>query len=230
MKTIGIIGGMSWESTVTYYQLINRLTNEKLGGLHSAKCILSSVDFHEIEQLQARGEWEQAGEILSNEAIKLEQAGAACILLATNTMHQVADQIEQNTRIPLLHIADAVAEEAKSHNFSRVGLLGTKYTMKLDFFKDRLQSQDVETILPKDEHMEELNRVIFEELVFGKTTDSSRKYYLEAMEQLKQNGAEAIVLGCTEIGLLIQEKDFSLPLIDTVTVHAEKAVNWATTN
>ncbi|MBR7554865.1 aspartate/glutamate racemase family protein [Allobacillus sp. GCM10007491] len=227
MKKIGILGGMSWESTVTYYQLINRMVNQHFGGLHSADCLISSVNFEEIEQLQAQGEWEKAGEILKKEALNLEIAGAEGILLATNTMQKVAEQIEEKISVPFLHIVDAVAEEADHMEISRVGLLGTKYTLKLNFFTKRLSDQSIDSILPSDNQIEEINRIIFEELVQGELHNSSKDYFIKVMQELKQNGAEAIVLGCTEIGLLIKEDDFPLPLIDTTAVHAKKAIEWA---
>ncbi|MBU6080927.1 aspartate/glutamate racemase family protein [Allobacillus halotolerans] len=227
MKKIGILGGMSWESTVTYYQMINRMVNQRFGGLHSANCLISSVNFHEIEQLQAQGVWEKAGEILGNEALNLERAGADGVLLATNTMHKVAEQIEEKISVPFLHIVDAVAEELDNMKISRVGLLGTKYTLKLDFFKDRLKERNIDPVLPSDPQIDEINRIIFEELVHGELNDSSKDYFIKVMQGLKHNGAEAIVLGCTEIGLLIKEDDFQLPLIDTTTIHAKKAVEWA---
>ena len=227
MKKIGILGGMSWESTVTYYQMINRMVNQRFGGLHSANCLISSVNFHEIEQLQAQGVWEKAGEILGNEALNLERAGADGVLLATNTMHKVAEQIEEKISVPFLHIVDAVAEELDNMKISRVGLLGTKYTLKLDFFKDRLKERNIDPVLPSDPQIDEINRIIFEELVHGELNDSSKDYFIKVMQGLKHNAAEAIVLGCTEIGLLIKEDDFQLPLIDTTTIHAKKAVEWA---
>ncbi|MFB9974001.1 aspartate/glutamate racemase family protein [Allobacillus sp. SKP2-8] len=227
MKKIGILGGMSWESTVTYYQMINRMVNQRFGGLHSANCLISSVDFHEIEQLQAQGDWEKAGEILGNEALNLERAGADGVLLATNTMHKVAEQIEEKISVPFLHIVDAVAVESDNMQISRVGLLGTKYTLKLDFFKDRLKERNIDPVLPSDPQIDEMNRIIFEELVLGELHDSSKDYFIKVMQELKRNGAEAIVLGCTEIGLLIKEDDFQLPLIDTTAIHAKKAVEWA---
>lgn len=212
MKKIGILGGMSWESTVTYYQMINRMVNQRFGGLHSANCLISSVNFHEIEQLQAQGVWEKAGEILGNEALNLERAGADGVLLATNTMHKVAEQIEEKISVPFLHIVDAVAEELDNMKISRVGLLGTKYTLKLDFFKDRLKERNIDPVLPSDPQIDEINRIIFEELVHGELNDSSKDYFIKVMQGLKHNGAEAIVLGCTEIGLLIKEDDFQLPV------------------
>lgn len=226
MKKIGILGGMSWESTVTYYQMINRMVNQRFGGLHSANCLISSVNFHEIEQLQAQGVWEKAGEILGNEALNLERAGADGVLLATNTMHKVAEQIEEKISVPFLHIVDAVAEELDNMKISSVGLLGTKYTLKLDF-KDRLKERNIDPVLPSDPQIDEINRIIFEELVHGELNDSSKDYFIKVMQGLKHNGAEAIVLGCTEIGLPIKEDDFQLPLIDTTTIHAKKAVEWA---
>nr|WP_289039496.1 aspartate/glutamate racemase family protein [uncultured Allobacillus sp.] len=227
MKKIGILGGMSWESTVTYYQMMNRMVNQHFGGLHSADCLISSVNFQEIEQLQAQGKWEKAGEILSKEALSLEKAGAEGILLATNTMHKVAEQIEDKISVPFFHIVDAVADEATNMGVSRVGLLGTKYTLKLDFFKNRLKERNIDPVLPSNPQIDEINRIIFEELVHGELYNSSKDYFIKVMQELKQNGAEAIVLGCTEIGLLIKIDDFQLPLIDTTAVHVKKAVEWA---
>lgn len=223
MKTIGLIGGMSWESTVTYYQIINEAVKERLGGLHSAKCILYSVDFQEIEECQARGDWEKSGEILADAAVSLERAGADFIVICTNTMHKVAPVIQKAVSIPVVHIADATAAELKRKNISKVALLGTKYTMLQEFYKERLMAQGVEVLIPDDAGVELVNRVIYEELCLGIISEASKAEFLRIILELESQGAEGVILGCTEIGLLVKQQDTSVPLFDTTVIHATKA-------
>ena len=227
MKTIGLIGGMSWESTVTYYQLVNRAVKEALGGLHSAKCVLYSVDFDEIEACQAAGEWEKSGEILGDAAAALERAGADLILICTNTMHKVFEQVQSRVRVPLLHIAEATADALDARDITRVGLLGTKYTMLQDFYKERLVRRGVEVLIPAGEDVELVNRVIFEELCLGTISDASRREFLRIIDALSAQGAQGVILGCTEIGLLVGQGDTDVPLFDTTVIHGTRAVQLA---
>ena len=223
MKTIGLIGGMSWESTVTYYQLINETVKEKLGGLHSAKILLYSVDFAEIEACQANGEWDKSADILADAAKNLEKAGADFVVICTNTMHKVAPQIQKQIHIPILHIADATADVLEQNHIKKVALLGTKYTMTQDFYKDRLCARGIAVMVPGAADVELINHVIYDELCVGILSDESRKQYIRIMEQMKNYGAQGVILGCTEIGLLIHQKDSPLPVFDTTQIHAEKA-------
>ena len=223
MKTIGLIGGMSWESTVTYYKVINETVKEQLGGLHSAKCILYSVDFQEIETCQARGEWEKSGEILTEAAKALERAGAELLLICTNTMHKVAPQVSEGVKVPLLHIAQATAEQLHLSHITRVGLLGTKYTMEQDFYKEVLRQQGIEVLTPGEKDRELVNDVIYKELCLGIISPQSRKEYVRIIQQLSRQGAQGVILGCTEIGLLVSEKDISVPLFDTTLIHGRQA-------
>lgn len=223
MKTIGLIGGMSWESTVTYYEIINRVIKEKLGGLHSGKLVLFSVDFQEIEECQAKGEWDKSTEILVEAAQSLEKAGADFIVICTNTMHKIAPDIQKNINIPILHIAEATADELDKKNIKKVALLGTKYTMEQDFYKNKLVDRGIEVIIPNDEDRAEVNRVIYEELCLGNIVSLSKKRFLDVMEKLAKEGAQGVILGCTEIGLLVQQKDTDIPLFDTAAIHAERA-------
>ena len=223
MKTIGLIGGMSWESTVTYYQVINEAVKERLGGLHSARCILYSVDFQEIEECQAAGEWERSGEILGEAAKSLQKAGADFIVICTNTMHKVAPQIQSKIDIPVLHIAEAAALRLKAENMDRVGLLGTKYTMTQDFYKGKLAEYGVAVLIPEAAEIETVNRAIYEELCRGIVSETSKEAYLTIIAHLKERGAQGVILGCTEIGLLVRDGDTEVPLFDTALIHAEKA-------
>ena len=227
MRTIGLIGGMSWESTATYYQLINEAVKERLGGLHSAKILMYSVDFQEIEECQSRGEWERSGRILGDAAARLAGAGAECIVICTNTMHKVAPQIAERVHIPILHIAEATAEELVRRDVTRVALLGTRYTMQQDFYKEKLVERGIEVLIPGDGDMEIVNRIIFEELCLGVIREESRREYLRIIEELRTRGAEGVILGCTEIGLLIRQEDTKLPVFDTTQIHAAKAASWA---
>jgi len=223
MKTIGMIGGMSWESTVTYYQIVNQVIRRELGGLHSAKCILHSVEFDEVERLQSSGEWEKAGEILSQAARGLEAAGADYILICTNTMHKVFDQVQRSVRVPLLHIAQLTADALKGDSIEKVGLLGTKYTMEQDFYKAKLVENGIEVVIPDKAAVEEINRVIFEELCMGVIREKSRQTFLAAVGDMAARGAQAVILGCTEIGLLVRQNDTAVKLYDTTVIHAERA-------
>lgn len=227
MKTIGLIGGMSWESTVTYYQVINENIKEYLGGLHSAKILLYSVDFAEIEACQASGDWGKSAQILLDAAINLERAGADFIVICTNTMHKVAPQIQEQINIPILHIADATAGVLKANGVKKVALLGTKYTMLQDFYKKRIQDNGIEVIIPNDADVEVVNHIIYDELCLGVVADHSRKEYIRIIGTLKDNGAEGVILGCTEIGLLIKQKDSPLPVFDTTQIHARAAARKA---
>jgi aspartate racemase len=228
VRVLGLLGGMSWESTVTYYRAINETVRERLGGFHSAKLLVHSVDFHEIEQLQRAGDWERAGALLADAARGLEAAGAELLLICANTMHLVAPAIEAAVRIPLLHIADATGEEVRSAGLATVGLLGTRFTMEQAFYRDRLRERHGLTVLVPDEPERELvHRVIYEELVLGKLVDASRAAYRRVMAGLVDRGAQGIVLGCTEIPLLIGPEDAAVPLFDTTAIHARRAVEWA---
>ncbi len=227
MKTIGLIGGMSWESSVEYYRIINEEVKNKLGGLHSAKCLLYSVDFDEVERYQAEGDWESAGEMLGEVARSLEKAGAEFIVICTNTMHKVIDDIEQNIQVPVLHIADTTASQIQKSNIKTVGLLGTRYTMEQDFYKSRIESQGIEVVVPNKEERNKVNKVIFDELCLGQIQQSSKDYYKEVIKGLIDNGAEGIILGCTEIGLLVQPEDSEVSLFDTTKIHAIEAVKEA---
>ena len=222
MKTIGLIGGMSWESTVTYYQLINEAVKAKLGGLHSAKILLYSVDFAQIELYQASGAWDKSTEVLTDAAKRLEAAGADFIVICTNTMHKVAPQMQESLHTPILHIADATADALLAKGIRRTALLGTKYTMTQDFYKSRLIARGIEVVIPNNLEIETVNRVIYEELCLGVVSEASRRKYCEIIERLKkEDGAEAVILGCTEIGLLIRPEDSVLPIFDTTRIHAE---------
>lgn len=227
MKTIGLIGGMSWESTLTYYKIINETVKEQLGGLNSAKCLLYSVNFQEIEECQSTGNWEKSGEILGNIAKNLEGAGADFIVICTNTMHKVVDIISKQIKIPILHIADATAEVILSKGIDEIVLLGTKYTMEQDFYKSRLIAKGIKVIIPEKEDIEFVNKVIYEELCLGIINDSSKKRFLEIVEKLTANGKRGVILGCTEIGLLIKQEDTNSQLFDTALIHAEKAGLYA---
>ena len=228
MKTIGLLGGMSWESTVPYYQTINRVVGERLGGLHSAEILLYSVDFHEIEQLQHAGRWEESGELLSNAARALQSAGAEFLVLCTNTMHRVAPQIESKVSIPLLHIADATAESISSAGLTQVGLLGTRFTMELEFYRGRLEERHgLKVLVPPERDRESVHRIIFEELCRGQIQEASRSECRRVVSGLIANGCEGVVLGCTEIGLLLRPSDAPVPLFDTAKIHAEKAALYA---
>ncbi|GIO56827.1 aspartate/glutamate racemase family protein [Paenibacillus cineris] len=225
MKVIGLIGGMSWESSALYYRMINEEVRSRLGGLHSAKCLLYSVDFEEIERYQAEGAWEKAGEVLGQTARTLEKGGADFIVICTNTMHKVVDDIQSQINIPILHIADATAAQIKESQIQKVGLLGTKYTMEQDFYKSRLEQTGIQVIVPDRDDREAVNKIIYEELCLGKIHQESRDYYKKVIQGLIESGAEGIILGCTEIGLLVKPEDAEVPLFDTTYIHACEAVN-----
>lgn len=223
MKTIGLIGGMSWESTVNYYQIINEVVKKELGGLHSARCILYSVDFDEIERCQSAGKWEKSGEILGQAARSLEAAGADFILICTNTMHKVFDQVQRYVKIPFIHIAQVTADVLKREKITKVGLLGTKYTMEQDFYKEKLAENGINVIIPDKDDIEAVNFIIFHELCVGKIKDESRKKYLEIIDKMFVKGIQGVILGCTEIGLLIHQEDTPIKLFDTTLIHGEAA-------
>ena len=227
LKTIGLIGGMSWESTVTYYKIINETVKEKLGRLHSAKCILYSVDFQEIEECQASGNWEKSGEILGEAAYNLEKAGADFIVICTNTMHKVVNQIKEKISIPILHIAEMTAEKILEKGLKNIALLGTKYTMEQDFYKSKLIEKGINVIIPDKNDIEIINEVIYDELCLGTINSDSKKKFLEIVDKLRSKGAEGIILGCTEIGLLIKNEDTDIPLFDTAIIHAEQAAIYS---
>ncbi|MEA5083454.1 MAG: aspartate/glutamate racemase family protein [Lachnospiraceae bacterium] len=223
MKTIGLIGGMSWESTVSYYKIINETVKKELGGLHSAKCVLYSVDFNEIEDCQARGEWEKSGDILAGAAVSLEKAGADYIIICTNTMHKVVEKIQSKISIPILHIAEATADELEKNSITKVALLGTKYTMMQDFYKMKLINRGIEVLVPDENDIEIVNSVIYNELCLGMVSEKSKMEYLRIVDKLTERGAEGIILGCTEIGLLLKQQDTTAQLFDTTVIHATKA-------
>ncbi|MDH6573642.1 aspartate racemase [Streptomyces sp. SAI-117] len=227
MKTIGLIGGMSWESTAEYYRLLNEFTRERLGGLHSARCVLYSVDFAEIEQMQVQGRWAEAAEILAEAARSLEAAGADLMLICTNTMHKVADAVEAAVSIPLLHLADATADAVRAAGLSRVGLLGTAFTMEQDFYRGRLEAGGLHVYIPGSEQRTVVHRIIYDELCLGVVKDESRAAYQKVMEDLVAFGAEGIILGCTEIELLIGPADSPVPVFPTARLHAAAAVDAA---
>lgn len=227
MKTIGLIGGMSWESTVTYYQLINERVKEALGGLHSARLLLYSVDFAEIEACQAAGDWERSAAILTEAAQALERAGADFLVICTNTMHKVAPQIRAGVHIPLLHIAEATADALRAQDIRKVALLGTKYTMTQDFYKAKLVEAGIEVLIPDEAGVELVNRVIYDELCLGVLSEQSRREYLAVIDGLAARGAQGVILGCTEIGLLIHQEDTALPVFDTTQIHAARAAERA---
>ncbi|MGL6334475.1 aspartate/glutamate racemase family protein [Aeromonas jandaei] len=231
MKCIGLLGGMSWESTVSYYQALNRGVRAKLGGLHSARVLLNSVDFAEIERLQHAGDWPATARLLAAEARKLQDGGADFLLIGTNTMHKVAPEIEAAIDIPLLHIADATARRLQADGIQRVGLLGTRFTMEQDFYKGRLQTHfGLEVLVPAEAERERVHRIIYDELCLGEIRDASRAEYLSIIAGLAAAGAEAVILGCTEIALLVGEAQAAVPLYDTTAIHAEAAVTLALTS
>lgn len=228
MKTIGLIGGMSWESSLLYYQLFNRLTNEKLGNLHSSSCILYSLDFESIVQLQKQGKWEESASILSHAAVQLEKAGADIILIGTNTMHKVATQVQDSIQVPLLHIVDVTGDAIQADKLKKVGLLATKFTMEQEFYRSILQEKyGIEVIIPSKEDRQIVHDVIFQELCKGKIFEASKQQYLRIIQELIESGAEGIILGCTEIPLLIHPTDVDIPIYDSTALHATYAVHWA---
>lgn len=228
MRTIGILGGMSWESTHAYYRALNEGVKAVLGGFHSAKIVLVSVDFAEIETLQQQGDWLAAGNLLASAAQRVERAGADGLLIATNTMHKVAPTIEQAITIPLLHIADATAEQLRADGVKRVGLLGTRFTMEQDFYIGRLEQQfGIEVVVPDQAERDIVHQIIYQELCQGRIEEASRKRYLAIIGSLHAHGAQAVILGCTEIAMLVSQQDTAVPLYDTTALHVQKAVAWA---
>ena len=228
MKTIGLIGGMSWESTLPYYRIINQTVQERLGGLHSAKLVLVSMDFSEIEALQASGNWQAAGAQMAQAARSLAAAGADFVVLCTNTMHKVASAIEAAVPLPLLHIADPTAQALTKAGVTRVGLMGTRFTMEQDFYRNRLSSQHgLQVLTPTAPQRDEVHRIIYEELCLGHIRPESRQVYADVMTSLVDDGAQAIVLGCTEISLLVPQADCTVPLFDTTALHARAAARYA---
>ncbi|MHB8345938.1 MAG: aspartate/glutamate racemase family protein [Acidiferrobacterales bacterium] len=228
MRTLGLIGGMSWESTVPYYRLINEAVKERLGGFHSARIVLYSVDFHEIEHLQRSGDWAAAGRLLAQAGVALHTAGAEGLVLCTNTMHKVASAIERAVAIPLLHIADATGEDIRHYGLATVGLLGTRFTMEEDFYSGRLRERHgLEVVIPGTVDRELIHRVIYDELCLGKVLDPSRGECQKIMQRLVDRGAQGVILGCTELSLLVGAKDAPVPVFDTTGIHARRAAEWA---
>jgi aspartate racemase len=228
MKTIGLIGGMSWESTVPYYRIINQTVRERLGGFHSAKLVLYSVDFHEIEQLQSSGAWDESGRMLAQAARSLEAAGAELLVLCTNTMHKVSDAIESAVNIPLFHIADPTAQEIKRAGVTKIGLLGTRFTMEQDFYRGRFRDRHhLEVVIPDPADRGVVHKIIYDELVLGLVRDASRAEYRRIIQRLVDQGAQGVILGCTEISMLVSPLDSPVPLFDTTSIHARKAAEHA---
>lgn len=227
MKTIGMLGGMSWESTLTYYRLVNERVKERLGGLHSAKVVLHSVDFHEIERMQSAGHWDRAGERLGAAAASLARAGADFLVICTNTMHKVADAVELASGLPVLHIADATADAIRKEGLSTVGLLGTRFTMEQEFYRGRLETQGLQVVVPVDRDRDFVHRVIYDELCLGEIVDESRSGFEAIIGKLARNGAQGIILGCTEIGLLVGTEQSPVPVFDTTAIHAFAAADRA---
>ncbi len=230
MKTIGMIGGMSWESSIEYYRLVNEEVKRQLGGLHSAQCLMYSVDFEEIERYQHQGDWKRATDVMINAAQRLERGGADFVVICTNTMHKMANEVQAAIKIPLLHIVDAAAQVVISKGIEKVGLLGTRFTMEGEFYGGRLKTHGLDVIIPDEAEREIVHRIIYHELVLGKILPSSRDEFQRIIQTLQQYGAEGIVLGCTEIGLLVKQEDNILPVFDTTVVHALAAVDVALEN
>ena len=229
-RTLGIIGGMSWESTQSYYRLINEGIKAKLGNLHSADLLIHSVDFAPISELQAQGKWEELGDIMVNSGKRLQAAGAQGLLIATNTMHKVAEQVQAATNLPLIHIADATADAIKQQGLTKIALLGTQFTMTEDFYKQRLIDASLQVLIPDTDARAEVHRIIYDELCQGQLLASSRQYYTQVINELAAQGAEGVILGCTEIGLLISQADSPIPVFDTTAIHAAAAVQFLLDN
>lgn len=228
MKTIGLLGGMSWESSIEYYRIINETVKERLGGLHSAKSLMYSVDFAEIEKLQHAGDWEALTQAMIGAAKKVEKGGADLLVICTNTMHKMAPEVSAAIDIPLLHIADATASVIKAQHLQTVGLLGTRFTMEGEFYRGKLEKDHgLKVLIPDDKGRESVHRIIYDELVKGVIREKSRKAYLDVIADLETRGAEGVILGCTEIPLLVKQEDVSIPIFDTTTIHAQAAVDWA---
>jgi len=228
MKTIGLVGGMSWESTLEYYRVINQYTKERLGGFHSAKIVLYSVDFAEVESRQHEGRWDDLTRLMIDAAQRVERAGAGFLVICTNTMHKMADDVQRQIRIPLLHIVDATATAIKSRAIKKVGLLGTRFTMEQDFYKQRLiRDHGLEVIIPEEKEREDIHRILYDELCLGEIKERSKGTFQAIIAGLESRGAQGIILGCTEIPLLVSQKDYRIPLFDTTTLHARAAVDFA---
>ena len=227
MRTIGLIGGMSFESTLEYYRLLNELVRDRLGGFHSARCLIASVDFAEIELMMREDRWDDAAAALATDARRLEDGGAELLLLCTNTLHKVAPAIEAAVSIPFLHIADAAARSLTKHGVGTVGLLATAYVMEQDFYRARLEKHGLQVVVPEAEARAEVHRIIFEELCMSRVEPSSRDFYVRTIESLAERGAEAVLFGCTEIGLLVRREDSPIPPFDTTRIHAEAAIDFA---
>ncbi len=228
MKTIGLIGGMSWESSLEYYRIINETVKEKLGGFHSAKCLMYSVDFEEVEKLQRNGKWDEATALMIDAAQRVKKGGADFVLICTNTMHKMAEEVQSSINIPLLHLADVTAERIKAQGLKKVGLLGTKFTMEEDFYKGRLiKKHGLEVMIPDDEEREAIHNILYNELCMGEIKKISKDKFKKIIDNLVLKGAEGIILGCTEIPLLIDKEDYEIPLFDTTRIHAEEAVEYA---
>lgn len=227
MKTMGLIGGMSWESTTEYYKVINQTVKKELGGLHSAKCLMYSVDFQEIEECQSNGNWNKSGEILAKAALALEKAGADFIVICTNTMHKVIDLVKKSIHIPILHIADVTAQALLEDGIDTIALLGTKYTMEQNFYKQRLIANHINVIIPEENDRTLINNIIYDELCLGQIKPESKQHFLSIIDKMNQKHAQAIILGCTEIGLLVKQSDTDIPLYDTSYIHAHSAAMYA---
>ena len=227
MRTIGLLGGMSWESSIEYYRIVNERVRERLGGYHSAASVMYSFDFHEIEELQRAGDWDEAGRRLADAARRVEAAGAELLVLCTNTMHRLADRVQAAVDVPLVHIADATAQTARALGIGRLGLLGTRYTMEQDFYRGRLARHGFDVLVPEGPARDAVHRIIYDELVHGVVRPASRARYLEVVGALTGRGAEAVILGCTEIELLIKHGDAAVPLLETARIHAETAADVA---
>ena len=231
MKTIGLIGGMSWESSADYYRFINEFTKERLGGWHSSRCLLFSVDFNEIERLQHEGQWEKLTQLMIDAAKRLEAGGAECILICTNTMHKMADEVQKAVSLPLIHIADATGEEIISQGLKAVGLLGTKFTMEEDFYKKRLSEKfGLTVIIPEQKDRQVIHNIIYDELCLGEISPASKEEAKKIIDKLKKEGAQGIVLGCTELPILIKQNEVKIPVFDTTKIHAKAGVDFALKN
>jgi aspartate racemase len=228
MKTIGMIGGMSWESSLEYYRIMNQAAKEKLGGFHSAPCILFSVDFDEVEKLQHQGDWESLTRLMTEAAQSVKKAGADFLVICTNTMHKMADEVQRAIQIPLLHIADVTAEAVKANGQSRVGLLGTKFTMEQDFYKGRLQEiHGIDVLIPEDKERQVIHDILYNELCLGEIKELSKGKFQSIIQNLVERGAQGVILGCTEIPLIVSQEDYEIPLYDTTALHARAAVDFA---
>jgi aspartate racemase len=228
MKTIGMIGGMSWESSLEYYRIMNQAVKEKLGGFHSAQCILYSVDFDDVEKLQHQGDWESLTRLMIEAAQRVKKAGADFLVICTNTMHKMADEVQRAIQIPLLHIADVTAGAVKANGQSRVGLLGTKFTMEQDFYKGRLKEiHGLDVLIPEDKERQVIHDILYNELCLGEIKELSREKFQSIIQNLVKRGAQGVILGCTEIPLIVRPEDYEIPLYDTTALHAQAAVDFA---